>query len=213
MIDNWFPTTIWYTDNNLVDDLDELKSRCFQIIAEISQDKHPFSESSLKTSFWHLKYGHIHLLPEFENLTSVILNQAVSFLNILGFPGIIEQELKFTNMWINLIEKNDYHAQHIHNSIGNSLISGVFYVDAPNNATLDFTSPYVDSYSPVKPIIDNDLNYSVVKYSCLPGRIVMFRSNVYHGYDSHGQEKNKISIPFNLAVKADRSNDNLRQLC
>lgn len=201
MIDNWFPTTVWYTDNNLVDNLEFYKTESLRILDEVGREPHPFGESSLKTSFWHSDYGHIYKLTAFSLLSNEILNQAVGFLNALGFPGINYDQLAFTNMWINLVEKYDYHAQHIHSTIGSAYLSGVFYVDAPSGATLNFGSPYRDSYSPVKPFLDNDLNYSLIKYDCLPGRLVMFKSNVYHGYDHHNQDKSKISIPFNLSVK------------
>ena len=202
MIDNWFPTTVWYTDNNLTNELDFYKSASLQILDGIADDAHPFGESSLKTTFWHPVYGHIHKLDAFSQLANEILNQSVGFLNALGFPGIHDDQIEFINMWINLIDKHDYHAQHIHSTIGRAFLSGVFYVDAPRGSTLNFGSPYRDSYSPVKPPLDNDLNYSLIKYDCFPGRLVMFKSNVYHGYDSHGQDKNKISIPFNLAVNS-----------
>jgi uncharacterized protein (TIGR02466 family) len=200
MIDNWFPTTVWYTDNNLVNDLNFIKLESIKILNQINKDPHPFGESSLKTTFWDPIYGHIYKLDEFKSLTQEVLNQAVGFLNVLGFPGISYDQIEFVNMWINLIEKDDYHAQHIHSTIGRSYLSGVFYVDSPSEATLDFGSPYRDAYSPVKPFMDNDLNYSLVKYNCYPGRLIMFKSHIYHGYDKHNQDKVKISIPFNLAI-------------
>lgn len=201
MIDNWFPTTVWYTDNNLSTELDNYKFQCLTILKEVGREPHPFGESSLKTTFWHPVYGHIYKLDSFKSLTNEILNQAVGFLNVLGFPGIIEDQIEFINMWINLVEKHDYHAQHIHSTMGRAYLSGIFYIDAPDNATLDFGSPYRDSYSPLKPIMDNDLNYLKVQYDCTPGRLIMFKSHVYHGYDNHDQDKSKISIPFNLAIK------------
>jgi uncharacterized protein (TIGR02466 family) len=200
MIDNWFPTTVYYSDNNQIDLLDTYKTNCLEILNNIEGESHPFGEASLKTTFWHHTYGHIYKLDEFKTLANEIIDQATLFLNVTGFPGIHPKNIEFLNMWINLIEKHDYHAQHVHSTMGRAYLSGVYYVDAPHGATLNFGSPYRDSYSPVKPYVDNDYNFLLMKYDCIPGRIVMFRSNVYHGYDSHRQEKNKISIPFNLAI-------------
>jgi uncharacterized protein (TIGR02466 family) len=200
MIDNWFPTTVYYSDNNQIDLLDTYKTNCLEILSNIEGESHPFGEASLKTTFWHHTYGHIYKLDEFKTLANEIIDQATLFLNVTGFPGIHPKNIEFLNMWINLIEKHDYHAQHVHSTMGRAYLSGVYYVDAPHGATLNFGSPYRDSYSPVKPYVDNDYNFLLMKYDCIPGRIVMFRSNVYHGYDSHRQEKNKISIPFNLAI-------------
>jgi uncharacterized protein (TIGR02466 family) len=200
MIDNLFPTTVYYTDNNCIDQLDSYKLNCLKILEEVKHEKHPFGESSLKTTFWHPTYGHLYKLTEFQNLKNEIINQAVGFLNFLGFPGISPSNVEFINMWINLIEKHDYHAQHIHSTIGRSYLSGVFYINAPVGSTLEFGSPYRDSYSPVKPPVDNYSNYSLIKYDCIPGRLIMFKSNVYHGYSNHDSDEIKISVPFNLAI-------------
>jgi uncharacterized protein (TIGR02466 family) len=200
MIDNLFPTTVYYTDNNCIDQLASYKLNCLQILEEVKREKHPFGESSLKTTFWHPTYGHLYELTEFQNLKNEIINQAVGFLNFLGFPGISPINVEFINMWINLIEKHDYHAQHIHSTIGRSYLSGVFYINAPVGATLEFGSPYRDSYSPVKSPVDNYSNYSLIKYDCIPGRLIMFKSNVYHGYNNHDSDEIKISVPFNLAI-------------
>lgn len=204
MIDTWFPTTIYYSDNNLSETLYEYKDICLDIINEVRHWTHPFGEACLKTTFWHPTYGHIYKMDKFKNLVDEIVSQAILFLNITGFPGIHPKNIEFLNMWINLIEKHDYHAQHVHSTMGRSYLSGVYYVDAPVGATLNFGSPYRDSYSPVKPYVDNNYNHLLMKYECIPGRIVMFNSNVYHGYDNHGQEKNKISIPFNIAINTDK---------
>lgn len=201
MIDNHFPTTVYYSDNTLTNELDYYKNVCETILESIEYEAHPFGESSLKTTFWHASHGHVDNQDEFQTLKSEILNQAVGFLNFLGFHGIHPDNIEFLNMWINRVGKHDYHAQHIHSTIGRSFLSGVFYVDAPPNAVLEFGSPYRDSYSPVKPPIDNYSNCTLMKYECIPGRLIMFKSNVYHGYNNHhNAEKDKISIPFNLAV-------------
>ncbi len=176
-----------------------------KIFKEIKKDPHPFGESSLDTSFWHRTYGHLYKDERFADLITTIRKQAVLFCEVLGYPSLKEHQLRFTNMWINLIGPYDYHAQHIHSTIGQAAISGVFYVDAPPGAKLSFGSPYRDSYEPVKPWVNNPSNFSKISYDCVPGRLVMFKSNVYHGYDSHKQSKNKISIPFNLSIEPNAS--------
>jgi uncharacterized protein (TIGR02466 family) len=204
MIDNLFPTTVYYSDNNCVDDLTNYKIDCLKILEKVKYEKHPFGESSLKTTFWHPEFGHLYNLSEFQKLSKDIINQAVGFLNFLGFPGILPSDIEFLNMWTNLVEKHDYHAQHIHSTIGRSYLSGVFYIDAPRGATLEFGSPYRDAYSPVKPSVDNYSNYIMMQYDCIPGRLIMFKSNVYHGYNSHDMDESKISIPFNLAINVNK---------
>ena len=204
-IDSWFPTLVYYSDLNCMDKLPHYEGVVLEIFKDIEKDPHPFGESSLSTSFWHNAHGHLYKDDRFTELCSTILEQAVLFCEVLGYPSLKENQLVFTNMWLNLIGPHDYHAQHIHSTIGQAAISGVFYVDSPPGAKICFGSPYRDSYEPVKPWVNNPTNYSKISYDCVPGRLVMFKSNVYHGYDSHRQEKNKISIPFNLSIEAHAS--------
>jgi len=199
-IDTLFPTLVYYSDLNCMDKLFDYELNVFKIFKDIENDPHPFGESSLSTSFWHNEHGHLYNDSRFSELSSTIRKQAVLFSEALGYTSLKENQLVFTNMWANLIGPYDYHAQHIHSTTGNAAISGVFYVDAPSGAKISFGSPYRDSYEPFKPWVDNPANFSKVSYNCVPGRLVMFKSNVYHGYDSHRQEKNKISIPFNLSI-------------
>ena len=177
-IDTLFPTLVYYSDLNCMDKLFDYELNVFKIFKDIENYPHPFGESSLSTSFWHNEHGHLYNDSRFSELSSTIRKQAVLFSEALGYTSLKENQLVFTNMWANLIGPYDYHAQHIHSTTGNAAISGVFYVDAPSGPA----------------------NFSKVSYNCVPGRLVMFKSNVYHGYDSHRQEKNKISIPFNLSI-------------
>jgi len=199
-IDSWFPTLVYCSDLNCMDDISMFEDSAASIFGEIEKEPHPFGESSLQTSFWHNIYGHLYNDTRFSKLCSNIKKQAIVFCEALGYPNLNENQLVFTNMWLNLIGPHDYHAQHIHSTIGRAAISGVYYVDAPPSSKICFGSPYRDAYEPVKPSVHNPANFSKISYDCVPGRLIMFKSNVYHGYDSHKQLKNKISIPFNIAI-------------
>lgn len=200
MIDLWFPTCVYYSDDNGTHLLQFYKSLLDEIFLEVSADKHPFGESKLSTSFWHERHGHLYKDERFIPILEIIEFQARIFLFELGYGQLDKGDIKFLNFWANYIDKNDYHALHVHNSSGSSLISGIFYLDAPKEAQLQIASPYRDTYIPLKPRVEKGLNSLVAKYDCKPGRIIMFPSNVYHGYDSHGSDKIKISMPFNLTI-------------
>ena len=200
MIEHFFPTTIYYSDKNLINNLDFIKQTCLEIIDKVDSPEHPFGESSLTTTYWDKVYGHLNELPEFNPLTSTIIEQSLLFLKDLGFPSITKNRIRILNMWVNLITKYDYHAQHTHNVTGECFLSGIYYVSCPKGAMLDFSSPYRHSYMPITCDVPNGTSYTKISYDCIPGRIIMFKSNVFHGYDSHRQDEDKISIPFNLQV-------------
>jgi uncharacterized protein (TIGR02466 family) len=199
-IDNWFPTTVVYSDLNCIDDIAVYQELSKEIMSDINCETHPFGESKLSTTFWHPIYGHLDKDIRFNNIALQIKKQSLEFLKVLGYGELPIEKIKFLNLWLNFIGPNDYHALHIHNSIGQALISGVYYIDAPQTAKLSFGSPYRDSYVPVKHSYDTYENFSKVSYDCVPGRVVMFRSSTYHGYDAHGSDYLKISMPFNIAI-------------
>lgn len=204
-IDGWFPTLVCYSDLNCMDEIEEIKSVSLKLLKDIEFDPHPFGESKLTTSFWHKEHGHLYKDPRFTKLCSAVRQQAIILGEALGYSSLGEDQLTFLNMWVNCIGPHDYHAQHIHSTTGRAAFSGVFYVDAPSGAKLSFGSPLRDNYEPVKPWNDTPGSFSKVSYDCIPGRIVIFKSNVYHGYDAHGQDQSKISIPFNIAIDERKS--------
>jgi len=103
-------------------------------------------------------------------------------------------------IYSNLIKKYDYHGMHTHSSRGSALISGVFYVDAPENAFLKFENPYINFSIPEDAENQNIFNFDSFRYQCIPGRLILFKSYTKHGYDSHLNEKDKISIAFNYGI-------------
>jgi len=201
MIDTWFPTSIYYSDDNLVDELISYKDTCHDIMLKTYHDPHPFGESRLDTTFWHEEYGHLYKNTQFNSIKEMILSHAVCFAESLGYGLLDKKDFLFTNLWINFISENDYHALHTHNTIGRAALSGVFYIDAPEGSFLEIGSPYRDYYEPVKAPQANLLNLDLVKYDCKPGRLIMFKSSVFHGYNAHKKNYLKISIPFNLAIE------------
>ena len=78
------------------------------------------------------------------------------------------------------------------------MISGVFYVAAPETAFLKFKNLYSDLYTPEYPEHTNELNFYEYKYNCIPGRMILFRSHTLHGYVNHLSDIDKISIAFNF---------------
>lgn len=199
--DNWFPTTVFYSDANCMENIAEYQIIANSIMSELQFEKHPFGESKLSTSFWHSVHGHLYRDIRFKKITEEIITQSLDCFEILGYGKVKREQVKFLNQWLNFIGPNDYHALHVHNTIGRALLSGVYYIDAPKNSQINFASPYRDTYIPVKPYFDTYENFSKVTYDCVPGRIIMFKSSVYHGYDAHESDYIKISMPFNLALE------------
>jgi uncharacterized protein (TIGR02466 family) len=138
----------------------------------------------------------IDSLVRFKELFDLILEKGTMFAEFLGY----KYDLQISHAWINKIQTHDYHEMHNHALGGDALISGVFYVSAPNSAFIRFKDA-VDSYSPVPPTAYTPYNNKHARYPCVPGRLLLFRSDVLHGYDSHNSDEIKFSIAFDLSVK------------
>ena len=194
-IDHWFPTNIYYKDGILDNRLDEYRKLAYELVDY--DRRHPFWESKLKSSFHAGSAGMLQDDPRFYELSSEALYYSQDFARFLGYDDHTISNLYIENMWANVISGNDYHGLHSH--LG-SIISGVFYVDAPDEAVLTIGSPQRKDFYPARPQDQNDYTCESAEYLCVPGRIILFRSGTDHGYDAHGSEKDKISIPFNINI-------------
>ena len=198
-IESWFPTIISYTDGNLLEELPKYASYCDEITSQIPLGR-PFIGSQLVSTFNQAmpQYNYdISTDPRFSKLMELAVGQGEKFAEFLGF----RYKLKVSHSWINRIGPHDYHEFHSHISSGDTLIVGCFYVAAPQGSKIKFKSPTANDYTPIGPTADTPYNSKIVSYDCVPGRIILFKSNTLHGYDSHNVNGElKFSIPFNLSV-------------
>jgi uncharacterized protein (TIGR02466 family) len=195
LIEKIFPTSIFIKDNLLIDKLNLYKENCMNLI-ETKNTKNKFDGAHLT-----LTHGNDSLILNdsiFIDLINQININCREFLIYFGFSEEQIEPMFIQNIWINLIKKFDYHTIHTHSTSGNALISGVFYVEAPSSANLTFENLYSNYYTPNFPNLPNQNCLSTIKYQCIPGRLILFKANVRHGYDSHLSDTNKLSIAFNF---------------
>lgn len=196
-IDISFPTAILVKDNILLNELESFEKLLKDYLQKNKENFKKFYTSKHINNYNFSTTDDIFKNNLFLNLKNEILLNCSIFCKELGYSEEQISSYNVGNMWANLIKKNDYHGMHTHAGTGNALISGVFYVTAPQSASLMLENPYYYSYVPEKPKNDNFLNFKHIKYPCLPGRLILFKSYTKHGYDSHLSEKDKISIAFN----------------
>ena len=197
-IERWFPTIIACTDDNLLDELENYRNYCEEYTRDIPLGR-PFSGSQLISTFNQSMPQYDRPIENdlrFKKLFDLVLSQATMFAEFLGY----KYDLKISHAWINRIEAHDYHELHNHALGGDALLSACFYVAAPKTAFIRFRD-VIEPYSPVPPTAHTPSNTKHARYQCLPGRLVMFKSDVLHGYDSHLSDEIKYSIAFDLSVK------------
>lgn len=189
-----FPTVIFLKDNILKNELDIYKKNILDYFKNNKNEK-TFYNSKLQNSY----YDNTSIFKSsiYTNLIKEILFNCSVYCKELGYSEKQISKYTIQNIWANLIKKYDYHGMHTHSNRGSALISGVFYVDAPDNSFLKFENPYKNFYVAEEPENKNIYNFDYCSYQCIPGRLILFKPYTKHGYDSHLNEKDKISIAFN----------------
>jgi len=107
--------------------------------------------------------------------------------------------LYITQSCLNYTEKNQYHHKHNH---PNSIISGVFYLNADNkNDTITFTNP--NHVMQIKPDIKehNIWNSETWWYPLETGQLILFPSTTKHQVDIKKGNNTRVSLAFNTFYK------------
>lgn len=126
-----------------------------------------------------------------------------------NIQSIADVEFYITNSWLNINKPGEYHHRHSHH---NSIVSGVFYVDA--NEDIDKITFY--DMKPDHPLVfnHNELNiYNSAKWwmPAVKGRLYLFPSRMEHDVGKYEEaSKNRISLAFNTFAKGFLGDDGLR---
>jgi len=183
-IETWFPKSILLVDDLLLDRL----STYSLVLEKIFQNNSTNRNNFLKVDTLHDTDFRLENHPEFQDLIEVISTFSKVYADKLGF----RRTLEIKNIWANISYKNDYLLPHVH---PNSIISGAFYVEAPEESGINFfdnvNSMFDDAEEP------NNLSYKHCTYKCKPGRLLLFKSDFLHG-TTNQPEGRKIVISFNI---------------
>jgi uncharacterized protein (TIGR02466 family) len=186
----WFPTLIWQADLP-----DNEKSELKNIKDFILNLKKEEPDGVKKSSYggWQSDTYHNHV-EGFENITDKIDKTIETIRNQIGVP-----ELKLKDFWCNVNTYGDYNVLHNHHG---SILSGVFYVDVPdeNMGNINFVRSDDISYYLPKLQEYNNFTGESATYKPETGRVLIFPSWLKHSVDGCKSKNNRISISFNYGV-------------
>ena len=106
-----------------------------------------------------------------------------------------------TISWLNYAEEKQYHHQHDH---GNSIISGVLYIDADemtDNITFHKNIYNSSPYIKIKPSQYNLYNSDDWTVPVQKQKLILFPSTLQHSVSNLTSNKTRISLSFNVFVK------------
>jgi uncharacterized protein (TIGR02466 family) len=189
-INTWFPISIYKADNLLLDKLPSYEKRIKEIITNTKISR---TDMLNVDSTW----GNTDISNDksFDSLKQAICNGVLGYAEALGYDKKFLDSLVVDQIWANISKEGDYLYPHVH---GQNVFSGAFYVKSYEGSKIRFHKDLAD----VQPIPKNGnmLNYMSCDYDCLPGRLLIFRSNLLHSTlkQTHGE---KIAVSFNIKVR------------
>jgi uncharacterized protein (TIGR02466 family) len=187
VIETWFPKSIYIIDNVCMDQLNKFES-------EIKNNKIQTKRTqTLNVDSTHQCDRELHKKLEFLELIKSIEHHSRLFLQHFGYHEQYAKSCTIANMWYNISSKGDFLFPHTHPG---SILSGVFYVKSSKNNKIIFYNDDNNTYEPPSTI--TNLSMSTCEYSCVPGRLLLFRSNFIHGTPKQLDKGEKIAISFNI---------------
>ena len=186
----WFPTLIWQMSlpENEKPILSEMKNNILEL-----KDKNP--DGVRKTNYGGWQSETYTKFPESFKLISDKLDTTMkTCAEQVGVP-----ELSLKNYWCNVNTFGDYNTLHNHRG---SILSGVFYVDVPDENMGNINFERSDDIEYYLPPLNNYNNFTGGRATYKPesGKVLIFPSWVKHSVDGSRSEQQRISISFNYGV-------------
>jgi uncharacterized protein (TIGR02466 family) len=197
---NYFPTMVFQYD---VKDFEQLNKHLLELT--YAEREHGIAVNKSNTAAlgsWHSATG-LHKKPEYQPLLAEIDAVLARISDELKYAT--DQELRVTTMWSIINPPGNGNRAHVH---PNSLWSGVYYVQAPENAgKIEFIDPRTV-------IIMNQPKFETkkkrprecwtkVNFKPVPGRMIIFPAWLYHGVDVNttkekGRAADRVIMSFNI---------------
>ena len=134
---------------------------------------------------------------EMKGLSDVIDRAVAHYFQTVICPKN-DVKLYTTQSWLNWTEEGQYHHKHAH---PNSIVSGVFYVDA--DPEVDKIYFFREGYQQIKFPTENfnPFNSESWYFTVKTGDIVLFPSNLTHMVETKAGKNRRTSLAFNTFAK------------
>jgi len=188
-IHNWFPSAVGIADNK---DNDKIKNSLIKHCISLSKKKEKGGKDWVANSTYNtLNTYNIVNDEKFNLLNKWVLEKINNYKNELS----ILNNLKMETGWFNIYKKNDYQEFHDH---GEHSLSAVYFLksDPKKDAKLIFKNPIPNSYNMPEYTFINFSKKAI--YDPVPGRLIIFPSNLEHCVEQQKTNNIRISIAYNF---------------
>lgn len=196
----YFPTLIFQND---IEHCEDLNRTLLDLTYSEREHGTPVNKSNTaELGSWH-SATNLHRRPEYAPILAEINAALERISKELSYSS--DHVLKVTSMWSIINPPGNGNRAHCH---PNSLWSGVYYVQAPENAgKIEFIDPRT-ALVMNQPKYENKKKrprelWTKVNYKPVPGRMIIFPAWLYHGVDSNvskekGRAADRIIVSFNV---------------
>lgn len=188
-IDELFPKPLLVVDNICLEHLQLFES----VIHEIMDTAGTGTTDFQQVRSTHTTFNNMFDLRQFQPLVREIQNYAYIYLESLGYTSQEIESMRLKQLWANSVGQGSYLFPHIHS---HSVISGAYYVKSATTDKIQFYGDLTDiTYVPST---ESRLSKRYTEYDCMPGRLMIFKSNMLHGNVMKKDTNEKIVMSFNI---------------
>lgn len=194
MIEEWFPTPIYFTElSNINNQI--LKKRAY----ELKEASPTASTEWFCDTFNTLNKDYLLGNKDDETLISLIETtgqHVFSFAKEFGL-SVEKYDLVCKDFWFNIANTGDYQEFHQH---PNNHLSAVYYVQTDEQSgNIVFKNPEsIGDMFQIPTEVDTRLSYKTAKYKPVESRLLIFKSNLLHMVEKNKSNRDRISIAMNF---------------
>lgn len=193
MIDKWSPKVIGYFENPNHKKIEkELTKVCLSVHKNTkSGGKNWVSSKTFNT----LQTHNLHTDKRFHDLNIWVFDKLREYSNYMKYKN----DYKCDTSWMSVYKKYDYQEFHTHSL--NSLSAVYFLKSNPKKSSKIIfkvsEDPFINEPTPTE---YNQDNSSVALYEAVPGRLLIFKSNLPHCVERSEENNTRISLAYNFNI-------------
>jgi uncharacterized protein (TIGR02466 family) len=190
---DWFPTPIWHF---ILEDYRQLNETLLQEIRSEHQ-RNPQGEKRSNILGWHSE-SNLHRRENFAAFVKIISQNTLEVATALHWD-LAKFSLEITGCWA--IVNGKMAANSVHNH-PNSILSGVYYLQAPENCgVISFYDPRSAAQMLMPPMTEfSPWTLPKISYKPEAGTMLLFPSWLSHGVEMNLSEELRISLSFNIGM-------------
>ena len=194
MIEEWFPTPIYFTDLKNIDN-QILKKRAY----DLKENNPNVSSDWLCDTFNTLDKDYLLNNDDDKaiiNLIETTGEHVYKFAEEFGLSAE-KYDLVCRDFWFNIANTGDYQEFHQH---PNNHLSAVYYVQTDKQSgNIVFRNPEsIGDMFQIPNDIDTRLSYKSARYEPNESRLLIFKSNLLHMVEKNKSNRDRISIAMNF---------------